>query len=127
MMAFISKTLTHIRTWLKTLKIQTNFLVAAIGILLVVTPATAAQSDRALGEAVERRADQTDQADRPKTMNEWKKEARATEGKPLKRLERIAKESGEAFKQFGSGYVEGAKKTAGEINEGTAKIGKDLK
>ena len=49
---------------------------------------------------------------RPKTTNEWYKEARETEDSPGERLGNIAEESAQAVKEFGSIYPDTAKRTA---------------
>ncbi|WP_371418221.1 hypothetical protein [Anabaena sp. UHCC 0253] len=56
-----------------------------------------------------------DDADRPKTTGEWNKEARETEDDPVERAKRIAKESGEALKQWGSVYSDTANKSANDL------------
>lgn len=55
--------------------------------------------------------------DRPKTTGEWNREARQTEGRPGKRLERIADESKEAVKDFGEMYPDTAKRSGRALKE----------
>jgi hypothetical protein len=50
-------------------------------------------------------------SERPKTFGEWNREARETEDAPGDRLERIAKESGEAVKEFGEMYPDTAERS----------------
>ncbi len=114
----ISRTFTHISSLLKGLHVKRFSAVVLVGFLLLTTNVALGQDNNTLGEKVREQV-QTDQADRPKTTGEWNAEARETEGSPGKRLQRIGKESAEAFKQFGSGYVEGAKETAGSVRDNT--------
>ncbi|MEX0268444.1 hypothetical protein AB3R30_04835 [Leptolyngbyaceae cyanobacterium UHCC 1019] len=118
----LSKAIAYIRSLLKDLQLQQVFAVVLVGVVLLTTNANAIPHNNALGAKVRERIEQTDQADRPKTTGEWNREARETKGNPGERLGRIAKESGEAFKQFGSGYVKGAQETANDIKGGTARL-----
>jgi hypothetical protein len=116
MMVLISNLSDRLQVWLKQLK--TEKLIAtllATFILLTTTNAYPKSDNQALVQQIREQVHQIDQTDKPKTTGEWNQEARETEGKPGKRLERIAKESGEALKQFGSGYVEGAKETVRDL------------
>jgi hypothetical protein len=122
MMTLLSQAIAYIRFLYKELQLQQYFAVVLTGVILLTTNANAAPHNDALGAKVRERIEQTDQADRPKTTGEWNREAKETEGNPGERLGRIAKESGEAFKQFGSGYVKGAQETASDIKGGTARI-----
>lgn len=106
-------------------QLQKCFAFVLVGFILLTSNAKIAPNNDALAAKVRERIEQTDKADRPKTTGEWNREAEETEGNPGKRLERIAKESGEAIKQFGSGYVKGAQETAGDIQSGAAQIGRD--
>ncbi len=117
-----SQAIAYIRSILNGFRLQQYFAFILIGFILLTTNAKAAPNNDALGAKVRERIEQTDKADRPKTTGEWNREAEETEGQPGKRLERIAKESGEAFKQFGSGYVKGAQETAGDIQNGAVQL-----
>lgn len=125
MMTLFSQTTAYVRSLINGLHLQQYFAFVLVGFVLLTTNANAAPHNDALGAKVRDRIEQTDQADRPKTTGEWNREAEETEGNPGKRLGRIAKESGEAFKQFGSGYVKGAQETAGDIEQGAARIGRE--
>ena len=124
MISTFSKAIAYVHFLFKKLQLQQSFAFVLVGLLLITTNANAVAANDALGAQIRERIEQTDQADRPKTTGEWNRESEATEGKPGKRLERIAKESGEAFKQFGSGYVKGVEKTAGDIQNGAAQLGR---
>ncbi|PZV16325.1 MAG: hypothetical protein DCF22_05520 [Leptolyngbya sp.] len=121
MMTLYSNAIAYLRSLAKRLQIQQYLAFALVGFLLLTTNANAAPHNDALAAKVRERIEQTDQADRPKTTGEWNREAQETEGNPGKRLGRIAKESGEAFKQFGSGYVKGAQETASDVQGGAAR------
>ncbi|MEH2146860.1 hypothetical protein [Nostoc sp.] len=125
MINLISRTISHISTLLKGLQIKGFLAVVIVGFLMLTTNVAYGQNDKALGERVREQVEQND-SQRPKTIGEWNKEARETEGSPGKRLEKIGKESAEAFKQFGSGYVEGAQKTANDVGDSAAQTGKDI-
>ncbi|MFB2979799.1 hypothetical protein [Microseira sp. BLCC-F43] len=57
-----------------------------------------------------------EKSERPKTTGEWLEEAR--EDVPLnERVDNIARESAEAFKQFGKLYTTGAEETARAVKE----------
>ncbi|MHC5853238.1 hypothetical protein [Nostoc sp.] len=125
MINLISRTISHISTLLKGLQIKSFLAVVIVGFLMLTTNVAYGQNDKALGERVREQVQQDD-SQRPKTIGEWNKEARETEGSPGKRLEKIGKESAEAFKQFGSGYVEGAQKTANDVGDSAVQTGKDI-
>jgi hypothetical protein len=116
MMVLISNLSDRLRAWLKQLPAEKLVAISiAAFILLTTTNAYPKADNQALGQQVREQVHQIDQTDKPKTTGEWNQEARETEGKPGKRVQRIAKESGEALKQFGSGYVEGAKETVRDL------------
>jgi hypothetical protein len=109
-------------------RIQSKRFLAVVlgGMLLLSTNVDIGhRSSEALGAIINERIHQDD-SQRPRTTREWREEARETEGLPGKRLQRIGKESAEAFKEFGSGYVEGAKETARDVGEGAKQVGKEL-
>lgn len=115
----LRRRIANVSSLVKELQVKRFLAVVVVGFLLLTTNVAVGQNNDALGERVVERVHQTDQADRPKTTGEWNQEARETEGAPGKRLQRIGKESAEAFKQFGSGYAEGAKETARDVQKNT--------
>ncbi|MGF1937845.1 MAG: hypothetical protein RM347_026260 [Nostoc sp. ChiQUE02] len=125
MINLISRTIGKISSLLKGLQVTTFLAVVLAGFLVLTTNVDYGQNDKALGERVREQVQQDD-AQRPKTIGEWNKEARETEGSPGERLQKIGKESAEAFKQFGSGYVEGAQKTASDVGDSAAQTGKNI-
>ncbi|WP_339383955.1 hypothetical protein [Fortiea sp. LEGE XX443] len=93
--------------------------VVLIGFLVLTTNIN---TDRSSNKSLTRELDRVvhqDDADRPKTTGEWNREARKTEDAPGKRVERIAKESAEAVKQWGSVYPDTAKRSADSVDENT--------
>ncbi|WP_375477775.1 hypothetical protein [uncultured Nostoc sp.] len=125
MINLISRTISQISSLLKGLQIKGFLAVVIVGFLVLTTNVASGQSNTGLKERV-REQIQQDDSQRPRTIGEWNKEARETEGAPGKRLKKIGEESAEAFKQFGSGYVEGAGKTANDVGESAAQTGKKI-
>jgi hypothetical protein len=125
MINLLSRTISNISSVLKGLQIKGFLAVVLVGFLMLTTNVGYGNNDKALGERVREQVQQDD-AQRPKTIGEWNKEARETEGSPGERLQKIGEESVEAFKQFGSGYVEGAQKTARDVGDSAAQTGKDI-
>ncbi|MBX9258939.1 hypothetical protein H1Q63_34320 [Desmonostoc muscorum CCALA 125] len=121
----ISKATSHISSLLKGLQVKRFLAVVLVGFLVLTTNMASGYSNQDLGQRVRQQVQQDDSR-RPKTTGEWNKEARETEGSPGKRLQKIGEESAEAFKQFGSGYVEGAQKTARDVQDNAAQAGKDV-
>lgn len=118
----VSRAIAYVGFLLKGIQAKHLAAIVLVGSLLLTTNVALAQDNNTLGAKVRERVQQTDKADRPKTTGEWNEEARETEGSPGKRLQRIGKESAEAFKQFGSGYAEGTKETASDVAKGAKEI-----
>ncbi len=110
---------------LKGLQVKSFLAVVLVGFLVLTTNVSYGQKDKGLGERVREQVEQND-AQRPKTVGQWNKEARETEGSPGERVKKITKESAEAFKEFGSGYVEGAQKTASDVGDSAAETAKGV-
>ncbi|MEH1887950.1 MAG: hypothetical protein V7K92_00320 [Nostoc sp.] len=125
MINLISRTIGHISSLLKGLQVKSFLAVVLIGFVVLTTNVAYEHNDKALGERVKEQVQQDD-AQRPRTIGEWNEEARETEGSPGERLKKIGKESAEAFKQFGSGYVEGAQKTASDVGDSAAETAKGV-
>jgi hypothetical protein len=122
----ISWAIAPIQSLLKSLQVRRFLAVVLIGFLLLTTTNVDAEyGNKALTDKVRERVHQND-AQRPKTVGEWNWEARETEDAPGERLQRIGQQSGEAFKEFGSGYVEGAEKTADDVQDSAARAGKQV-
>lgn len=114
-----------ISSFLKELQVKRFLAVVLVGFLLLTTNVETGGNNQALTKKIDDIAHQTDSV-RPKTTREWNQEARETEGSPGERLKNIGEESAQAFKEFGSGYVEGAKETARKATNGAVEAGKDL-
>ncbi|MEA5514622.1 hypothetical protein [Nodularia sp. UHCC 0506] len=119
----ISRTINHISSLFQGVQVKRFLAVVLVGFLTLTTNFALGQNNQILKEQVRQDIEQDD-SQRPKTMKEWNQEARETEGFPGKRLQKIGEESAEAFTEFGSGYVEGAKKTARDIQKGASDIGR---
>ncbi len=118
MLNLISRTKANLSSILK-FQAKRFLSVVLVGFLLLTTNIAFGQDRNSLGEKVRERVEQND-AQRPKTVGQWNEEARATEDAPGERIQKIGKESAEALKEFGSGYAEGAQKTADDIGNGVA-------
>ncbi len=117
----ISSAIAWISALFQGLQVKRFLAVGLVGFLLLTTNVDPGQTNKALRDKVRTRVEQND-AQRPKTTGQWNREARETEDAPGERLQKIGQESAEAFKEFGSGYVKGAQKTAGDVRD----AGKDL-
>ncbi|MBD2363235.1 hypothetical protein H6G36_18930 [Anabaena minutissima FACHB-250] len=104
----------------QTFEFKRFFAIALVGFLVLTTSLNSNIDTGRSRDTVIRRLDKVvhqDDADRPKTTGEWNKEARQTEDAPGERAKRIAKESGEALKQWGSVYPDTAKRSANELQD----------
>lgn len=107
----ISKTIAQIGNVVKELQVKRFLAVVLVGFLLLTTNVAQEHSSKALTEKIDQVVHQND-SQRPKTTGEWNKEARETEDAPRKRLQKIATQSGEAFKDFGSLYPDTVQRSA---------------
>jgi hypothetical protein len=121
----ISRAIAHISTLLEGLQVKQFFAAGLVGFLLLTTNVDIGKNDQPLPAKLRERIEQND-ADRPKTTGQWNREARKVEGNPGERVKRIGKESAEAFKEFGSGYGEGAEKTADQVQDAAGRAATDL-
>ncbi|BAY71984.1 hypothetical protein ACN23B_05055 [Anabaena sp. FACHB-709] len=115
-----SKVITHIKFLFPEFQVKRFFAIALVGFLVLTTSLNSTIDSGRSSDAVTRRLDRVvhqDDADRPKTTGEWNREARQTEDNPGERAKRIAKESGEAVKQFGSVYPDTAKRSANDLQD----------
>ncbi|MDB9372234.1 hypothetical protein [Nodularia sphaerocarpa] len=122
MINLISRTINYIKFLFQGVQVKPFLAVVLVGLMTLTTNVAFGENNQVLKEKV-RQDIQQDDSQRPKTIREWNREARETEGSPGKRLQKIGEESAEAFKEFGSGYVEGAKKTARDIQNGASELG----
>ncbi|BAY07616.1 hypothetical protein [Calothrix sp. NIES-2098] len=121
----ISNAIARIGSLLKGFQVQRFFAVALVGLIVLTTNVYDGRSSRELRDQARQQVEQND-AQRPKTIGQWNKEARETKNAPGERLQRIGQQSAEAFKEFGSGYVEGAKETAGGVKDSATQAGRDI-
>ncbi|MGI0485528.1 hypothetical protein ACN4EK_08845 [Pantanalinema rosaneae CENA516] len=121
----IAQAFDRVSAFLNSVQVKQLFAAVLVGALLLTTNIGPERDNPALGAKVRERVHQTDTANRPKTTGEWNDEVYGD--KPLsERVNNTVRDSAEAFKQFGSGYVEGAKETGRQIQEGAARIGEEL-
>ncbi|MEH1873600.1 hypothetical protein [Nostoc sp.] len=125
MINLISRTIGNISSLLKGLQVKSFLAVVVVGFLVLTTNIASGQNDQGLKERVREQIEQND-AQRPKTIGQWFKDARETEDSPGERLQKIGQQSGEALKEFGSGYVKGAQETASDVGNSAAEAAKDV-
>ncbi|ACC84794.1 hypothetical protein [Nostoc punctiforme] len=127
MINLISRTIANISCLLKGLQVKSFLAVVVVGFLVLTTNVNyeQGQNDKGLKERVREQVEQND-AERPKTVGQWFKDARETEDSPGERLQKIGQQSGEAFKEFGGGYVKGAKETASDVGDSAAEAARDV-
>jgi hypothetical protein len=121
----ISRTFTFIGSLLAGLHVKQVLSAVLVGFLLLTTNANPQAGNPATTKALNDVVHQ-DKSDRPKTVGEWKKEARQTEDATGKRTQRIAKESAEAVKDWGSVYPSTAERSGDAAKNDTRQAGKDL-
>lgn len=117
-----TKALEAIKSIFQNLEFKRFFATALVGVLVLATSLNSNIESGRSSDSVTKRLDEVvhqDNADRPKTTGEWNKEARKTENAGGERAKRIAKESGEAIKQFGSVYPDTAKRSANDLQDST--------
>ncbi|MBD2246394.1 hypothetical protein [Nostoc sp. FACHB-888] len=125
MINLISRTIANISSLLKGLQVKSFLAVVVVGFLVLTTNVSDGPNDKGLKERVRQQVEQND-AERPKTIGQWFKDARETEDSPGERLQKIGQQSGEAFKEFGSGYVKGAQETASDVGDSAAEAARDV-
>jgi hypothetical protein len=121
----ISNAIAQISSLFQGFQVKRFLTVVLVGLIVLTTNIDSGRNNKELREQVRERVEQND-AQRPKTTGEWNREASETKNAPGERLQRIGQQSAEAFKEFGSGYVEGAKETAGGVKDSAAKAGRDI-
>lgn len=112
----LSSVITRISSLLKKLQVVRFVSFILVGVLILTT--NVAQDSNT--QAVTKRLDEVlhqDDSQRPKTIGEWEREGQETENAPGERVKKIAKESAEAVKDFGSLYPDTAKRSARDIDE----------
>lgn len=112
----ISRTIAYVRSVLQGLQAKQFLSVVLVGFLVLSTGLGSGDSTKAINKRVDNAIHQSN-SDRPKTTGEWQQEARETEGSPGERVQRIAKESAEAVKDWGSVYPDTAERSANEVGD----------
>ncbi len=116
LVSLFSRAICALSTLLNQFQIKRFLPVLLVGFLLLTTNTDLRRGEpsltQQLGEVVRR-----NDSDRPKTTGEWQQEARETEGAPGERLQRVAKESAEAVKDFGSLYPDTAERSTRALQE----------
>lgn len=128
MMNWISNAIAHLNAFIKKIQVKSFLSVVLVGFLVfanhpnnVELPANNIQSGKSTNKAAAERikdiAHQNDSA-RPKTTGEFLEEARGDV--PLnERLDNITRDSVEAFKDWGSEYVDMGKESANHLKNKT--------
>ncbi|KJH70654.1 hypothetical protein [Aliterella atlantica] len=114
----LSSAVNRISSLLKKFQVTRLVTLVLVGVLILTTNTNIAQDRNT--QAVTKKLDEVvhqDNSDRPKTIGEWEREGQETENAPGERVKRIAKESAEAVKDFGSLYPDTAKRSARDIDE----------
>lgn len=118
MASLFNKAINNIKVLAQKFAVKRLFTIVLIGFLVLTTGSNYNINSGRSQDNFTRKLDKVvhqDDADRPKTTGEWNQEARQTEDAPGERAKRIAKESGEALKQWGSVYTDTAKRSANEL------------
>lgn len=112
----LSSVITRISSLLKKLQVVRLVSFILVGVLILTTNVAQDRNTQAVTKKLDEVLHQ-DNSQRPKTIGEWHEEAQETEGAPGERVKKIAKESVEAVKDFGSLYPDTAKRSARDIEE----------
>ena len=121
----ISRTVAFIGSLFAGFQLKQMMSAVLIGFLLLASNVQPEVGNPAVTKAVKDIVHQND-SDRPKTVGEWQKEARETEGGTGERAERIAKESAEAVKDWSGLYPDTAERSGDAVKEDTRQAGRDL-
>ncbi len=116
-----TKALKTIKFIYQKLELKRLFVTVLVGFLVLGTGLNSTMESKGNGNYVKTGMDKVfpqNDTDRPKTIGEWEEEARQTENLPVERARRIAKESGEALKLWGSVYIDTAKRSANSFKNG---------
>ena len=115
---FIYSTISSIKTaakfYLNNLQVRYLSSTVLVSFLLMTSIVDSDLSPKAITKEIDKVIHQ-DKEQRPKTTQEWNKQSRETEDKPEERIQRIEKQSAEALKDFGSMYLDTAKRSASEL------------
>ena len=115
----ISQAMSFVGSLFSSLQVKQLLSIALVGFFLLTSPAAPSANSKAASDRINAVAHQND-SDRPKTMGEWKQEAREVD-KTGNRLGRIGKESAEAVKDWGGLYPDTAERSAQTLDENQAR------
>lgn len=114
----ISSAIAQVSSVLNYLQVKRFLAVVLVGFIFLTTNAQPSNAtSKAISDRINTVAHQND-SDRPKTTGEWNREAReinSADGEG--RLQRIAKESTEAVKDFGGLYPDTADRSASDLDK----------
>ena len=114
----ISSAIAQVSSLLNQLQVKRFLAVVLVGFIFLTTNAQPSNgASKAISDRINAVAHQND-SDRPKTTGEWNREAReinSSDGEG--RLQRIAKESTEAVKDFGGLYPDTADRSANDLDK----------
>ena len=114
----ISSAIAQVSSLFNQLQVKRFLAVVLVGFIFLTTNAQPSNStSKAISDRINTVAHQND-SDRPKTTGEWNREAReinSSDGEG--RLQRIAKESTEAVKDFGGLYPDTADRSASDLDK----------
>ena len=114
----ISSAIAQVNSLLNQLQVKRFLALVLVGFIFLTTNAQPSNAtSKAISDRINTVAHQND-SDRPKTTGEWNREAReinSADGEG--RLQRIAKESTEAVKDFGGLYPDTADRSASDLDK----------
>ena len=111
----ISTAFTSITSALKKLQVKSILSVVLLGVLLLTTNANPGQNNQAAAKRIDELVHQND-SQRPKTVGDFKNEVEGDV--PLnERVYNTARDSAQAFKDFGSVYPDTAERSARNLDE----------
>ena len=116
MKKLITSAIANITSFFNQLQVKRFVAVVLVGFLLLTTNVARGSNNSAAANKIDElvHQDQND-SQRPKTVGDWKQEARETKGDPGERLQKIVGESAEAVKDFGGLYPDTAKASVKEL------------
>ncbi len=109
---WINRAMNHLSVLLNQFQVKRFLAVALVGFILLTTNVDLGRNNQPVTKKLDQVLQQDD-SQRPQTTREWKKEARETEGAPGERIQRIAGQSAEALKEWGSLYPDTAERSLG--------------
>jgi hypothetical protein len=115
----ISRAFTTITSVLKRFQVKSILSVVLLGVLLLTTNVNSGQDNQAVSKRIDELVHQDD-SQRPKTMGDFRNEVEGDV--PLgERVYNTARDSAEAFKDFGSLYPDTAERSGQAIKENSQK------